>query len=291
MFEGSYVALITPMRANGAVDEAALHRLVEWHISEGTNGLVPVGTTGESPVLTHEEHLRVIELVTDQVAGRVPVIAGCGSNNTAEAAQLHEHAFQSGANGALHVTGYYNRPSQEGIYRHFATLSETNDLPIIVYNIPPRAVVDITVETMARLSKLPTVVGVKDATTDLARPALEAMHISKPFSFLSGEDATAVAYNAAGGKGCISVTANVMPAYCAKMQNACLSGDFPTAMAIQRKLMPLHAALFAEPSPAGIKYACSRIGLCEEHVRLPMVPLSETTKNTIDSALSTLGVM
>ncbi|MFK8077568.1 MAG: 4-hydroxy-tetrahydrodipicolinate synthase [Granulosicoccus sp.] len=291
MFEGSYVALITPMMTNGAVDEAALHRLVEWHISEGTSGLVPVGTTGESPVLTHEEHLRVIELVTDQVAGRIPVIAGCGSNNTAEALQLHEHAFQSGANGALHVTGYYNRPSQEGIYRHFEALSEKNDLPIIVYNIPPRAVVDITVETMARISQLPTVVGVKDATTDLARPALEAMHISKPFSFLSGEDATAVAYNAAGGKGCISATANVMPAYCSKMQNACLSGDFPTAMAIQRKLMPLHAALFAEPSPAGIKYACSKIGLCEDHVRLPMVPISETTKNTIDSALSTLGVM
>lgn len=290
MFEGSFVALITPMSGNGALDEAALRHLVDWHIDEGTSGLVPVGTTGESPVLSQEEHLRVIEIVVKQAAGRIQVVAGCGSNNTAEALRFHDYAFRTGADGALHVTGYYNRPSQEGIYQHFAALSRSNELPIIVYNIPPRSVVDITVDTMARISKLPTVVGVKDATQDLARPGLESLHIPEPFDFLSGEDATAVAYNAAGGRGCISVTANVVPRYCAEMQRACLLGDFPTAMVMQRKLMPLHVALFTEPSPAGVKYACSRIGLCYEHVRLPIVSVSETTQQSIDSALSTLGV-
>lgn len=289
MFEGSYVALITPMTPNGDLDEVAIRKLVEWHINEGSDGLVPVGTTGESSVLSDKEHLRVIELVVEQAAGRVRIIAGCGSNNTAEAKKFHEHAHQAGADGALHVTGYYNQPSQEGIYQHFLTLSSLNDLPIIVYNIPPRVIVDISVATMARLAKLPTVVGVKDATQDLARPGYESMHIQQPFDFLSGEDATTIAYNAAGGKGCISVTANVLPKLCAEMQHACLSGDFPTAMSIQNKLMPLHQALFEEPSPAGIKYACSRTGLCGETVRLPMIPLADSTKRSIDSALDNIG--
>ncbi|MFK8081746.1 MAG: 4-hydroxy-tetrahydrodipicolinate synthase [Granulosicoccus sp.] len=289
MFEGSYVALITPMTPTGELDEAALCRLVNWHINEGTQGLVPAGTTGESAVLSAQEHMHLIELVVDQAAGKIPVIAGCGSNNTAEALKFHEHASRTGANGALHVCGYYNRPSQEGIYQHFAALSSLNDLPIVVYNIPPRAVVDISVETMARLASLPTVVGVKDATQDLSRPGLEALSIQEPFTFLSGEDATAVAYNAAGGRGCISVTANVSPRLCAQMQRACLSGDFTGAMAIQRKLMPLHQALFLEPSPSGIKYACSRAKLCTEVARLPMVSLCEQTKRAIDVAMDDLG--
>jgi len=290
MFEGSYVALITPMTHDGIVDETALRQLVDWHINQGSDGLVPVGTTGESSALSDEEHCRVVEIVIEQAAGRIPIIAGCGSNNTIEAMRFHDHAHSLGADGALHVTGYYNKPSQEGIYQHFAELSRMNDLPIIVYNIPPRVVVDIGVETMQRLASLPTVVGVKDATKDLARPALEQMHIDHTFSYLSGEDATAVAYNAAGGKGCISVTANVAPRLCNDLQQACLSGNFVKAIAIQRRLMPLHHALFIEPSPAGIKYACSQLGLCQDVLRLPMLPLSDSAKRAVDEALDTVGL-
>ena len=291
MFEGSLVALITPMSTDGAVDHVALRALVQWHIEKGSHGLVPVGTTGESPVLSADEHHEVLETVVGAVAGQIPVIAGCGSNNTAEAARFHEHATALGADGALHVTGYYNRPSQEGIYRHFEVLNSLSDLPIIVYNIPPRAVVDISAQTMGRLSELKNVVGVKDATADLARPGLEGLFIDQPFCYLSGEDATAVAYNAAGGMGCISVTANVAPALCARMQSACLEGDFPTAMAIQQTLMPLHHALFQEPSPAGIKYACSKLGLCETTLRLPLIELEERSKAMIDSAMDALGLV
>jgi 4-hydroxy-tetrahydrodipicolinate synthase len=288
MFEGSNVALITPMSADGNVDTEALVRLVDRQIELGSHGLVPVGTTGESPVLSTDEQYRVVEVVVAAARGRVPVIAGCGSNNTAQALALHRHAFDAGANAALHVTGYYNRPSQEGIFRHFESLASANNLPIIVYNIPARAVVDIEVETMVRLSKLTNVVGVKDATKDLNRPVLERLAIDKPFAWLSGEDGTAVAYNAAGGVGCISTTANVAPVQCAAIQRACRDNDYALAARLQRQLMPLHQALFLEPSPAGAKYACARLGLCEETVRLPMVPLQRQTKYQIDQAMDKL---
>ncbi|ASJ74060.1 4-hydroxy-tetrahydrodipicolinate synthase [Granulosicoccus antarcticus] len=291
MFAGSYVALITPMNANGELDELALRKLVAWHIQNGTDGLVPVGTTGESPVLSAKEHRKIVRLVVKEAAGRIPVVAGCGSNNTSEALKFHDYAHKVGADGALHVTGYYNRPSQEGLFRHFEVLSKSNELPIIVYNIPARAIVDISADTMARLATLPTVVGVKDATTDLARPAVERQLITKPFSWLSGEDGTAVAYNAAGGNGCISVTANVAPALCASMHKACADNDFHTARDIQNSLMPLHQSLFLEPSPAGIKYACSRLGLCTDTVRLPIVTLQDSTKEKIDLALQSLNLL
>ncbi len=291
MFAGSYVALITPMTTSGKLDEFALRRLVAWHIQNGTDGLVPAGTTGESPVLSGKEHRKVIRIVVEEARGKIPVIAGCGSNSTAEALAFHDYAHKIGADGALHVTGYYNRPSQEGIFRHFEVLSHGNALPIIVYNIPARAVVDISPDTMARLAALPTVVGVKDATTDLARPAMERQRIQKDFSHLSGEDGTAVAYNAAGGNGCISVTANIAPTLCASMQKACADNDFLSARKIQDRLMPLHEALFVEPSPAGIKYACSRLGLCSEVLRLPMVGLQDSTRLKIDNALQGLSLV
>ena len=291
MFEGSYVALVTPMEVDGSLDELALRRLVHWHIKNGTDGIVAMGTTGESPVLSVEEHCRVLDVVVKEADRKLKVIAGCGSNNTAEAIHFHNYAHSIGADAALHVTGYYNRPSQEGIFRHFEALDAENDLPIIVYNIPPRAVVDITVETMTRLSQLTSIVGVKDATRDLVRPVLEKLSIGENFSLLSGEDGTAVAYNAAGGKGCISVTANIAPALCAEMQHACLQGDFTTATRIQSSLMPLHQALFVEPSPVGVKYACSRLGLCLETTRLPMVPLTQNTRSLIDAALEGLGML
>ena len=290
MFAGSYVALITPMTASGKLDKPALRKLVAWHIQNGTQGLVPAGTTGESPVLSGKEHRKVIRIVVEEANGRIPVIAGCGSNNTSEAVAFHDYAHKVGADGALHVTGYYNRPSQEGIFRHFEVLSRSNTLPIIVYNIPARAIVDISPDTMSRLAALPTVVGVKDATTDLARPAMERVRIQEDFSYLSGEDGTAVAYNAAGGNGCISVTANVAPTLCARLQKACAENDFLGARKIQNRLMPLHEALFIEPSPAGIKYACSRLGLCSEVLRLPMVGLNVSTRLKIDAALLGLNL-
>ncbi|MFK7855529.1 MAG: 4-hydroxy-tetrahydrodipicolinate synthase [Granulosicoccus sp.] len=291
MFAGSLVALITPMDSNGKLDEAALRSLVHWHLDNNTDGIVPVGTTGEASTLSMAEHCRVVELVVEEAQGRIPVLAGCGSNNTAAAIALHEHANRAGATAALHVTAYYNRPSQEGIYRHFEAISKSNDLPIIVYNIPARAIVDISVETMIRLAELPSVAGVKDATQNLTRPSLERLQIDKPFSYLSGEDMTAVAYNACGGMGCISVTANVAPALCAAMQQACADADFVTARQIQDRLMPLHSALFIEPSPAGIKYACSRLKLCEETPRLPILPLGRRTRLQIDNALSALELI
>lgn len=281
MFKGSYAALITPFDGD-RVDEDALARLLEWHIEMGTNGVLAVGTTGESPTLSHEEHKRVVEVAVRTVAGRIPVIAGAGSNSTAEAIDFSRHAESVGADALLHVAGYYNRPGQDGMYRHFEAVHEACNLPIIVYNIPPRCVVGLDVDTMVRLSKLPRIAGVKDATTDLARPGRERIRIRKDFTWLSGEDPTAVAYNAAGGNGCISVTANVAPAQCAAMQAACLRGDYRTALEYQDLLMPLHEALFAEPSPSGVKYAASRLGLCSEYCRLPMVPLSDDTRSRID---------
>ncbi len=290
MYEGSYAALITPMTEDG-IDESALRKLVRWHIEQGTHGLVPVGTTGESPTLTMEEHTRVISIVVEESDSQIPIIAGAGSNNTREALVYNEHASRVGASATLHVAGYYNRPSQEGLYQHFKTLDENSDIPIIVYNIPPRAIVDISVETMARMAELPHIVGVKDATADLSRPLQERLVIDKPFSWLSGEDGTAVAYNVSGGRGCISVTANVAPALCAEMQQACLSGDFVAAMAIQQRLMPLHLSLFAEPSPAGVKYAVSLLGLCDDRCRLPVVPLSDATKAQIRQAMESLELL
>lgn len=291
MFSGSLVALITPMDSRGELDESALRALVQLHIDNHTQGLVPVGTTGESSTLSLNEHYKVVEVVIDEAGGKIPVIAGCGSNSTTTAIELHEHANQAGADAALHVTGYYNRPNQEGIYRHFEAISNTNALPIIVYNIPPRAVVEISVETLARLARLPSVVGVKDSTQDLARPSLERQRIDKPFSYLSGEDMTTIAYNACGGAGCISVTANVVPSLCSAMQQACINNDFVAARRIQDSLMPLHTALFQEPNPAGIKYACSRLNLCTDVVRLPMVQLEPVARDRIDNALSALGLL
>lgn len=290
MFEGSYVALITPFTASGLVDESALRQLVSWHRKKGTHGLVPVGTTGESPVLNTSEHRRVLEIVVEEAGDSLPVIAGCGSNSTTEAIEYHAFASDIGASAALHVTGYYNRPNQEGIYQHFVALDQVNRLPIFVYNVPARTVVDIEIDTLVRLSKLPQIVGVKDASKDLSRPTLERLQINKEFAFFSGEDSTAVAYNAAGGSGCISVTANVAPELCAAMQSACVSGDYALAKKIQTELMPLHIALFLEPSPSGVKYACSRLGLCQAKVRLPLVEVGSQTAYEIDRAIDRIDI-
>ncbi|MEM7253037.1 MAG: 4-hydroxy-tetrahydrodipicolinate synthase [Pseudomonadota bacterium] len=290
MFKGSLVAMVTPFR-NNEVDEDAIRKMVNWHIEQGTHGLVPVGTTGESPTLSESEHTNVVEWVVNEAAGRVPVVAGAGSNNTAEAIHYTEHAARVGANATLHVAGYYNRPNQEGLYQHFKAVNDAVDLPIIVYNIPPRAIVDISPDTMARLAKLKNIVGVKDATADLNRPMRERIRIKDEFCYLSGEDGTAVAYNAAGGNGCISVTANVAPALCAQMQEATLRGDYGSAIEIQTKLMPLHEALFMEPSPAGAKYAASLIGLCEPTCRLPVVELTAETKKIIEKCLKDLALI
>ncbi|KAA3620885.1 MAG: 4-hydroxy-tetrahydrodipicolinate synthase [Proteobacteria bacterium] len=290
MFKGSYVALITPFDGE-QVDEDALVRLIEWHIERGTHGLVPVGTTGESPTLTHDEHKRVVELTVKTVAGRIPVIAGAGSNSVFEAIDFSRHAEKAGANALLHVAGYYNRPNQEGMYQHFKTVHDACNLPIVIYNIPPRCVVGVDVDTLTRLAELPRIVGAKDATTDLSRPGRERIRIRKEFTWLSGEDATAVAYNASGGNGCISVSANVAPAECAKMQTACLAGDYATALEYQDLLMPLHEALFAEPSPAGVKYAVSLLGLCGDACRLPLVPLTDATKERIENTMRDIGLI
>ena len=290
MIKGSLVALITPFR-NDQIDEEAIRNLVNWHIEQGTNGLVPMGTTGESATLDAKEHARVTEIVVEEAGGRIPVIAGAGSNNTRSAIYNNDCAQDVGADASLHVAGYYNRPSQEGLYRHFEAVHETSRIPMIIYNIPARAVVDIQPETMARLAQLPRVAGVKDATGDLNRPILESILIDREFSFLSGDDGTAVAYNASGGNGCISVTANIAPSLCSRMQAACSEGNFTLAGEIQKRLMPLHMALFAEPSPAGAKYAASLLGLCDEYCRLPMVPLSQATKSTIRDVMSELDLI
>ncbi|GAB3215140.1 4-hydroxy-tetrahydrodipicolinate synthase [Pseudaeromonas pectinilytica] len=290
MIQGSIVALITPFR-DGRLDEAALTKMVEWHIEQGTHGIVPVGTTGESPTLSHDEHCRVIELVVKQAAGRVPVIAGAGSNNPIEAIEYTRVAERAGADATLHVAGYYNRPNQDGLYHHFKMVHDETNIPIILYNIPPRAIVDIQPQTMARLAELPRIIGVKDATGDLARPWSERQLIKKPFTWLSGEDATAVAYNVGGGTGCISVTANVAPKLVAQVQELTLAGDWAAARALQDRLIPLHQVMFAEPSPAGAKYAASLLGLCTEECRVPVMPLSAATKERIRSAMTQLELI
>lgn len=287
--KGSIPALITPMK-NGAVDESAFRRLVSWQIAEGSHGLVPCGTTGESPTLSHDEHNRVVELCVEEARGRVPVIAGAGSNSTEEAIALTRHAKSVGADAVLSVTGYYNKPSQEGLYRHFASIAEAVDIPILVYNIPARAIVDIAVETMARLSKIANVIGVKDATANLARPSRERAACGLGWRLISGEDATALGYMAHGGHGCISVTANVAPKLCAQFQGACMSGRFDEALAVQDRLMPLHDALFVEPSPAPVKYAASLIGLSTDEVRLPLVAASDAARARVRDAMKAAGL-
>ncbi|NQZ71440.1 MAG: 4-hydroxy-tetrahydrodipicolinate synthase [Dinoroseobacter sp.] len=284
MFKGSMPALVTPLK-DGAVDFAALEAIVEWHIAEGSHGLVPVGTTGESPTLTHDEHAAVIEAVVKTAAGRVPVVAGAGSNNTAEGIGLIQHAAKVGATAALVVTPYYNKPTQAGLIAHYTALHDAADIPIIIYNIPGRSVIDMTPATMGELSKLTRVVGVKDATGDITRVSHTRITCGTDFIQLSGEDASALGFNAHGGVGCISVTANVAPKLCAAFQEATLAGDYATALAYQDKLMPLHDAIFLEPGLAGAKYGLFLLGKCSDEVRLPLVGLSDGVKQAIRAAM------
>ncbi|MDT9600746.1 4-hydroxy-tetrahydrodipicolinate synthase [Sphingosinicella rhizophila] len=291
MFTGSITALVTPFR-DGGVDEKALGELVEWQIAEGSSGLVPCGTTGESPTLSHEEHRRVVTLVIEAVAGRVPVIAGAGSNSTDEAVEMSRHAEAAGADGLLIVAPYYNKPSQEGLYQHFLEIDAAVGIPIIVYNIPPRSVVDISVETLKRIhADCTNVVGIKDATMNLARPSLERMACGTGFNLLSGEDATALGYMAHGGHGCISVTANVAPRLCAEFQAACAAGDYAKALSYQDRLMPLHRALFLEPNPAGAKFALHRLGRMAEDIRKPLVKVTPGVRKEIEAAMAHAGLL
>jgi 4-hydroxy-tetrahydrodipicolinate synthase len=289
-FKGSFTALVTPFRG-GAVDEAAFRDLVSWQIEEGSHGLVPVGTTGESPTLSHEEHKAVVRICLEEAAGRVPVIAGAGSNSTAEAVDLARSAEEAGAAAVLTVVPYYNKPSQEGLYRHFKAVNDAINIPIIIYNIPPRSVVDMSVETMARLFELPNITGVKDATGNVARVSLQRAGVGRDFNQLSGEDMTALAYNAAGGDGCISVTANIAPRLCAELQNATLAGDFTRALEIQDKLIPLHHAIFVEPGVAGAKAGLNLLGKIEDEVRLPLVTATPAAKDAIRNAMIHAGVL
>ena len=290
MFKGSFVALITPFK-NGAVDSTAFKSLVEWQISEGTDGVVPCGTTGESPTLSHEEHMRVTEMCVEVAKGKVPVVAGTGSNSTEEAIMLTAHAKKAGADAALIVAPYYNKPTQEGLYLHYHAIAEEVGLPIIIYNIPGRSVVDMSVDTMARLAEHPCIVGVKDATCDLARPMVTRLAIGEDFCQMSGEDGTALPYLAGGGHGCISVTANVAPRMCADMHKAWREGDVKTSMELQDRLMPLHLALFSESSPIPVKYAASLLGKCSDAVRLPLCEISEAGGERVRSALTGVGLL
>lgn len=291
-FHGSIPALITPFN-DGKVDEAALRKLVEWHIAEGSHGVVPVGTTGESPTLSHDEHKRVVEIVVEQVAGRIPVIAGAGSNSTEEAVDFAVHAQQAGADAALSIVPYYNKPTQEGIYQHLAAVARAvPDLPIFVYNVPGRTVASISVETLDRLAKdFANIAGVKDATADLTRPSLQRLATGEQFIQLSGEDGTALAFNAHGGTGCISVTANVAPRLCAEFQEATLAGDYAKALKLQDRLMPLHKALFCETSPSPVKFAVSLLGHASEELRLPMVPATDWAREQVKAAMVHAGLL
>ncbi len=288
-FKGAIPALVTPFK-DGAIDEAAFRALVERQIKGGVKALVPVGTTGESTTLSHDEHRRVVELCVQTAAGRVPVIAGAGSNSTEEAIGLVRHAKEVGADAALVVTPYYNRPSQEGLYRHFKAVHEAVDLPIVLYNVPARTSVDLANDTVARLAKLPNIVGIKDATSDLARPSIMRRDCGEDFVLLSGEDASALGYMAHGGHGCISVTVNVAPEAMSGLIDACLDGDYRTALQWQDKLIGLHKALFADSSPSPTKFALARLGLCEEEVRLPLAPCSEAARGQVLEAMRAAGV-
>ena len=290
MFRGSITALITPFR-NGKLDERAFRSFVEWQIEEGTEGLVPCGTTGESPTLSHAEHKRVTEICLDAADDKVPVIAGTGSNSTAEAIELTEHAKKAGAAAALIVTPYYNKPTQDGLFQHYKAIHDAVELPIIIYNIPGRCVVDMSIDTMARLAELPRIVGVKDATADLARPMATRLAIKKAFCLLSGEDATAVPFLAGGGHGCISVTANVAPRLCATMHKAWRNGDLKTVMDVQDRLMPLHQALFCETSPGPVKYAAGLLGKCTAETRLPLVEIKDASKERVKKAMIDAGLL
>ncbi|MEM9031768.1 MAG: 4-hydroxy-tetrahydrodipicolinate synthase [Pseudomonadota bacterium] len=290
MLKGSLTALVTPM-SNGEVDYEALEKLVEWQIGEGTHGLVPVGTTGESPTLSHAEHHRVVEVVVKSASGRVPVVAGTGSNNTTEAIALIQHAESVGADAALVVTPYYNKPTQAGLEAHYRALHDCCGLPIIIYNIPGRSVIDMSPETMGALAKLDRIIGVKDATGDVGRVSDQRTACGADFIQLSGEDATALGFNAHGGVGCISVTANVAPRLCAEFQEATLAGDYARALEFQDRLLPLHRAIFLEPGLAGAKYGLSRLGRGSEEVRLPLVGLSDGTKSEIDAAMRHAGLL
>ena len=291
MFSGSIPALVTPFADDGAVCEKTLRELVDWQIAEGSSGIVPVGTTGESPTLSHEEHDRVVEIVVDAVAGRVPVIAGTGSNNTTEAIRLTRHAQEVGADAALVVTPYYNKPTQDGLIAHFTAVHDACDLPIIIYNIPGRSVVDMTPATMGRLAELPRIVGVKDATGDVARVSETRAACGADFCQLSGEDALALGFNAHGGVGCISVTANVAPRLCAEFQAATRRGDYATALRYQDRLMPLHEAIFIEPGLAGAKHGLSILGRCRNEVRLPLVGVQPSTGAAIRNAMTHAGLI
>ena len=290
MIKGSIPALVTPFK-NGELDLVTLKNLIEWHIDQGSTGLVPVGTTGESPTLSHAEHQKVIEVVVETTAGRVPVIAGAGSNNTVEGISLIRHAEKVGATAALVVTPYYNRPTQAGLIAHYTALHECCTLPIIIYNIPGRSVVDMSPETMGQLAKLPRIIGVKDATGKIERVSQQRATCGTDFIQVSGEDATALGFNAHGGTGCISVTANVAPRLCAEFQLATLAGDYAKALALQDRLMPLHEAIFIEPGLVGAKYGLSLLGMCCEDVRLPLVGLTDPTKARIKAAMQRAGVL
>lgn len=283
-------ALVTPFK-NGAVDEQAFRALIDWQIAQGTSGLVPVGTTGESPTLSHDEHHKVVEICIDQAKGRVPVIAGAGSNSTAEAVELARHAEEAGADAVLVVTPYYNKPTQDGMYHHFKAVNDAIGIPIIIYNIPPRSVVDMSIDTMARLYELKNIVGVKDATANLARVSQQRHALGPDFIQLSGEDMTALAYMAAGGHGCISVVANVAPKPCADLMAAVFKGDYAGALKIQDRLVPLHDAIFKEPGLAGAKHGLKLLGRIEEEVRLPLMPVTVPTGKVIRDAMVHAGVI
>ena len=289
-FRGSFTALVSPFK-NGAVDEAGFRNFVDWQIAEGTNGLVPVGTTGESPTVSHDEHKRIVEWCIDQAKGRVPVMAGAGSNSTREAIELAEHAEGAGADAVLVVTPYYNKPTQEGLYQHFKAINDAIKIPIFIYNIPGRSVIDVSVETMTRLSQLPHIAGVKDATASMVRVSQQRAAMGEDFNQLSGEDATILGYMAHGGHGCISVTSNVAPRLCSEFHQAWQRGDTTAALAIHDKLMPLHTDLFMESNPAPIKYALSLLGKMEETLRLPMVPVSEPTRVAVRKAMVHAGLI
>lgn len=291
MFGGSFVALITPMRADGAIDEKAYEEFVDWQIGEGSEGVVPVGTTGESPTLSHAEHKRVVDIAIAVAKGRVPVIAGTGSNSTEEAIALTRHAKEAGADAALIVTPYYNKPTQEGLYRHFSAIADAVDLPIIIYNIPSRSVVDMSVDTMQRLARHPNIVGVKDATANLARPLAVRRACGTAFCQLSGEDGTAVAFLGAGGQGCISVTANVAPRLCREMHNGWREGRVKDAITMQDRLWPLHEALFSETNPGPVKFAASLLHRTSEFCRLPLAPLAEATRAKVRAAMAEVGLL
>jgi 4-hydroxy-tetrahydrodipicolinate synthase len=291
MFKGSYTALITPF-TQGRVDEVGFTRFVDWQIKEGTHGLVPVGTTGETPTLSHDEHKLVVELCIKAAKKRVPVIAGAGSNSTEEAIDLTRFAKKAGADAVLHSTGYYNKPTQEGLYLHFKAISDAVDLPIIVYNVPARTIVDISAETMARIATLKNVAGIKDATANMARQSQHRLLIKSDFRYFTGEDSSALGFMAHGGHGTISVTSNVAPRLCSEFQLACQKGDFASALHMQDRLMPLHDALFVETSPAPVKYAAWRLGLIgSPECRLPMAPLSDAGKTAVDAALASVGLL